>query len=162
MSGPVNRDHLVQGCVKWLSTFPDILAVVGSYPLSSVPYLFQHKLWAEMEGSQSTAAVIGREGGWAGANLHNTLRFPRLALEIWADPLRDEGGNVTDPGEVWRRIDAAWSAFDRRLHRPQGQTQMWGQVRTIAASRLNEPVVYEVPDGDGLLRLLVYYAITEG
>jgi hypothetical protein len=160
--GPVTTDHLVAGCVRWLSGLPDITNVIGYDPIDAAPYLYQHKLWTVMEGTQSTAAVIGREGGWTGANLHNTLRFPRLSLEIWCDPLRDAGMNVVDPGEVWRRVDVAWSAFDRRLHRPQGEVQMWGQVRTIAASRLTEPVVYQVPDGDGMLRLLTFYAVTEG
>lgn len=160
MSTPVATDDLVQGAVKWLAGFADITAVLGA--TGEAPWLFQHELWAEVEGSSATAAVIARGGGWTSPNEHNTMRFPRLALEIYADPLRDAGRNLTNPGEVYRRIEAAFDAFDRRLHRPASATVRWGGVRTLGCLRLAEPIVYPVPDGDGLLRLQAFYAVVTG
>lgn len=157
MSGPVTRDDLVQGAVKYLLAQPSVLAVLGTTD-AGTPRLFQYELFGVMEGTGSTAAVIGRGGGWDGGNEHNTTRFPRLTLELWADPMRD----VTKPGEVWRRIDAALDAFDRVLHRPQGGEQWWGTVRTISCVRGSEPLVYPVPDGDGLLRGIAYYFVEQG
>lgn len=162
MTTPVNTDDIVQGAVKYLSAKPAVLAVLGTFEGSTVPYLFQRRMWAEMEGSSSTACMIYSDGGWTSANNHNTLRFPRLSIEIWADPIRDSTNNVTDPGEVWRRIDHAYMVIDTFLHRAAGGEQFWGTVRTVDCVRLTEPLTYEVPDGDGLLRLLVSYAVTQG
>ncbi len=162
MTAPVTTDDLVQGLVKWLLEFPDIAAVLGTYPDTSTPWLFQHSLWATVEGSQGTAAVVSRGGGWAGANEHNTMRFPRISLELYADPIRDAARNLSDPGEVWRRIDAAFNAFDTRLHRPAGQDVRWGDVRTLGCLRLGEPSVYPVPDGEGVLRLQCFYGVAVG
>lgn len=160
MSTPV-RDEVVRGCVTWLGGLPDIADAVSAYQ-DGTPLLFQHKLWVAMEGTSTTAAVISRAGGWSGSNAHNTMRFPRLSLELYADPLRDAGKNLTDPGEVWSRIEAAFDAFDKRLHRPDPTSIMWGTLRTIGCERLTDPMVYEVPDGDGLLRSQTFYGVSVG
>jgi hypothetical protein len=162
MTTPVNDDDLVQGCVKWLLDEDDVHRVLGVFPQTNVPWLYQHTLWNRIEGTQSQAAVIARAGGWAGANDYNTLRFPRLSLEIYVDPIRDSGGNQTMPGETNRRIEQVWRVFDNLLHRPSPDTVMWGDIRVITSTRLGEPTVYVVPDGDGSLRLQQYYAITQG
>jgi len=162
MTSPVQTDDLIQGAVKYLLGCPDITAVLGAFPETGTPWLFQHTLWCTVEGSQSTAAVIDRAGGWAGANAHNTMRFPRIVLQLYVDPLRDAAGNVTDPGEAYRRIDAAFDAFDKRLHRAASGTQMWGTVRTIGCLRLGEPDAYPVPDGDGGMRLTTFYGLSVG
>lgn len=159
MTTPVDADDIVQGAVKWLQNFPDVRAVLGG--TDSSPWLFQHQLWVVAEGTQSTAAVIIDAGGWGGPNPHNTMRFPRLSLEISADPIRDAGNNIIDPGEVNRRIKHAYRVIDAHLHRPQGGEQWWGQIRTIGCTRLIEPSVYPVPAGGGLLRLTATYAVTE-
>jgi hypothetical protein len=161
MTAPVATDDLVQGAVKYLLEQETVLAVVGS-TADDVPWLFQHRLYVAVEGSSSTAAVIAYGGGWAGGNEHNTLRFPRLSLELWVDPRRDDDRNSIEPGEVYRRMNVAFTAFDRVLHRPQGGEQWWGTVRTISCIRSAEPIPYEVPDGDGLLRLQTFYAIEQG
>lgn len=161
LSSPVLTDDLVAGAVRWLLTFTDVLAVLGTYPATGSPWLLQNELHGTVEGTQSTAAVVSRAGGWAGANLHNTARFPRLSLEIYVDPIRDAAGNVVDPGEAYRRADATFSTFDTYLHRPADPQQQWGGVRVIASSRMAEPTTYAVPDGDGLLRTQVFYAVTQ-
>lgn len=153
-------DDLIQGAVKYLGAQGDVLELLGSYT-DGVPWLFQHTLWVTVEGSQRTAAVVSRAEGWAGPNQYNTMRFPRISLELYADPLRDAGNNITDPGEVQRRIEATYQLIDSHLHRPQGGVQMWGTVRTIGCTRLAEPSAYPVPDGGGLVRLQVFYGVTQ-
>lgn len=161
MTGPVTTDNLVQGAVKWLLTFTDVLAVLGTNPAGK-HFLFQSTMWTNLEGTGTTAAVIGRAGGWTSPNTHNTMRFPRLSLEMWADPIRDSGGNEINRGEAERRIDAAFLTLDTHLHRPQGGATWWGTVRTVGCTRLGEPTVYPVPDGGGLQRLLAFYGVTQG
>lgn len=161
MTAPATKDDLVTGCIKFLSAKPDIIAALGTNSDGS-PMLFGYNNWAEMEGTQSTCAILSNEGGWASPNIHNTLRFPRLELNIWADPIRDPINNLKNPHEVMLRIEAVFELFDRYLHRVAGETQMWGQIRTVACVRLTDPISYRVPDGDGLVRLMANYAVTQG
>lgn len=161
MTAPVDTDDLVQGAYTYLVAQPDILAVLGTYSTGE-PWLWPHQLWATVENSQSNAAIITRQPGWSSPNLHNTLRFPRIGIEITCDPIRDQGNNVSDPNEVLRRCEAVYRVFDKYLHRPAGGDQMWGTVRTITCTRLVEPFIYPVADGNGMTRLTVSYGVTEG
>ena len=161
MTTPVTDDDIVQGAVKYLLSQPRCVAAVGTTDIGT-PLIFQHQLFYPIEGKSTTAAVVTYNGGSESANLHNTMRFPRIMLELWADPLRNMGRNTVDPGEVWRRINAVFSIFDRALHRPQGGTQMWGSVRTISCQRMAEPIVYPVPDGDGMMRAATFYGVEQG
>lgn len=162
MSGPVTTDDLVQGCVKFLKGCLDVVAALSHYPDSDEPYLFQHQLFLAMEGTSGSAVVITNAGSIASPNPHNTMRSTRLGVLIHVDPRRDSGGNVTDPGEAQRRLQFVYRALDWRLHRPQGGQQMWGTVRTITSTRLNEPQPNPVADGGGLLSAVVFYAVDEG
>ncbi len=159
MTAPLT-DDIVSGAVSYLMTKPDILAALGSD--ADGPWLFQYDLWAMVEKSQSTACVVGHDGGWATANPHNTLRFPRISVAIWADPKRDGGNNAILPGEVQRRANHVFEVIDKYLHRVAGPDQMWGNIRTVSCVRITEPNILRVPDGDGMLRLLTYYAVTQG
>lgn len=159
---PVSTDDLVTGCVTYLKAQPDIVAALGSFDATNRPWLFPYTLFATVQNSQSAACVVNTSTGWAAPNQHNTMRFPRLTISIYADPLRDDGNNITDPGEVQRRIDAIYRIIDAHLHRPQGGAQMWGSHRTINATRLGEPFIVPVTDGNGLQLLTVSYGVAEG
>lgn len=161
MTAPVTTDDIVAGALKYLQAQPAVLAVLGTDGDGS-PWLWGYRTWATVEGSQSTACIIASDGGWAAANQHNTLRFPRLLLNVWADPVRDGTLNGTQPGEVMLRANAAFEVLDRFLHRPQGGSQMWGSIRTVDCVRMTEPAINPVPDGDGVVRLQAYYAVTQG
>lgn len=165
MTAPVTADDIVSGAVTYLRAQPDAIAAVSTFNISGklVAGIFQYRTWVPMEGSASTCVVLSNEGGWAAANTHNTLRFPRLTLNVWADPIRDNNpNNVSDPGEVMRRVFAVYRVFDAYLHRTAGSEVMWGQLRVISSVRLTEPLIFAVPDGDGLVRCQVTYAVTEG
>lgn len=163
MSAPVSLtdDDVISGAAAWLLGFPDIVATLGRYP-DGTPWLFQHTLWQVIEGSSATGALLSLAGGWAAANDYNRMSFPRISLEIFADPQRDAGHNVTAPGEAQRRAYNTFRIFDFHLHRPASDVAWWGNLRTIDCTRLTEPVSYPVPDGDGLIRLQVFYAVTVG
>lgn len=160
MTGPVVAEDIVAAATKYLLTKPEIAAVLGN--TNGKPWLTQYRLWNMFEGSESTAAVIDSDGGWTGPNVHNTLRFPRLLLSVWGDPIRDSGNNAVNYGEVRRRVMYAFEVIDGFLHRPQGETVMWSTIRTVDCTRLTEPLVSNVPEGDGVVRLQAYYAITQG
>lgn len=164
MTAPVDADDIVSAAVTYLVGFSDVLAAVSTFDVGGLlmPGVFQYRPFAPIEGSSGTAVIVESDGGWAGANIYNTMRFPRLLINVWADPIRDQGLNGVDPGEVRRRADQTFWVLDSHLHRPQGGTQMWGQLRTVDCARLTEPVAYAVPDGDGLVRLQAYYAVSQG
>lgn len=164
MTTPVTDDDIVSGCVSYLLDQPDSVASVTNYQVGgqSVPGIFQYRPWVTMEGTSGTSVVLTNDGGWTGPNSYNTLRFPRLTVNIWCDPIRDSARNVTDPGEVMRRAFATFKVIDKHLHRTGGPEVMWGQLRIIASVRLTEPTIYAVPDGDGLVRCQTIYAVTEG
>jgi hypothetical protein len=153
-------DDLAQGAVKWLSAIHAVTDLLTAYP-DGTPWLFQQDLWQDLEGTGGTAAVIVVDSGWAAPNTYNTMRFPRLQLDLYADPIRDPARNITQPGETRRRLARLFDVFDQRLHQPAGREQFWGDIRVIGSIRLGEPSTVAVPEGDGLTRLQVFYAITQ-
>lgn len=162
MTTPVTTPDLVTGASEYLAGFPDVLTVLGHYPGKTKPYLFRHRPWVKIENSQSTVCVLTNTTGWTTPNLHNTLRFPRLGVEIYVDPIRDPDNNSIDPDEATRRAHAAYKVLDRHLHRPQSGEQWWGSVRTIACERLAEPILLLGTSIEKPLILQVFYAVTEG
>ncbi len=160
MSTPVTTDDVIQGAVKFLKAQADIHAVVGAYD-DSTPWIFQDKPLVTIEQTSSIAVVVWYAGGWAGPNPHNTLRFPRIGIDMYADPQR-ASGNATRLGETRTRITAAFKVLDRHLHMAAGGQQYWGTVRICGSTRLSEPAIYEVDNTDGVLRLQVFYGAEEG
>lgn len=156
-------DDIVTGATKYLRAQPECLAAVDTFNLSGqlVPGVFAYRLGVRMEQSQSTSVVIAHDGGWAAPNLMNSMRFPRLLLNVWADPRRDAMGNASDP-LLQRRANACFETFDKYLHCIGGGEMWWGSLRVIDSLRLTEPIIVDVSDGDGLIRMQAYYAITQG
>lgn len=158
-------DDVVTGAVSYLLSQPECLAAVDIFNIGGqpAPGIFAYRLALPnlMEGSSSTAVVVAHDGGWAAPNLFNTLRFPRLLVNVWADPIRDAQKNNIDP-LVQRRANACFETFDKVLHRVGGGDVRFGTLRVIDIVRLTEPVILDVGDGDGLVRLQCYYAVTQG
>ncbi len=131
-------------------------------------YLFQERLMVRIESSQNIACVLLQKGNWTSPNNHNTLKFPRLIVEFWADPDRDSRSNVTLPLSAKDKILAAYEFLDKYLHRVAGGDLWWpdqddsGAVRVISSKRSDELSFYEVPDGDGMMRAQVIYNIVMG
>jgi hypothetical protein len=107
-------DDEASGVYWHLSSLPDVLAVTDSVPAdepdnSSVPWIFVRNVHTRMEdvsivkGSQAVALVCRYmgQGGWPLET--STVRFHRLEIDIWVDPLRGVMGNVTNPSETEHR-----------------------------------------------------------
>lgn len=163
MTVTVVGDDIVTGALAYLRAQPELIAAVDSFNIDGqlTPGIFPYRLWTRMEGSSSTSVVIARDGGWAAPNLSNTLRFPRLLLNVWTDPIRDAQGHNVE-ATVQRRANACFEVFDKYLHNVAGGVMWWGTLRIVDCLRLTEPVFVDVPDGDGLVRLQAYYAVTQG
>jgi len=159
---PVATDDVVSGAARYLLDQAALVAVVGESGDPPTPLIAQDVAPAASELAQATAVVVAYGGGWAGANIANVLRFPRLRVEIWADPIRDSNGRVVEQAETRRRLMACADVVDGLLHRAQGGEIWWGDVRVLDSVRLGEITVDRVPGGDGLLRGQVFYAVTVG
>lgn len=142
-----------------------VTALLGSDTEFTV-WIFEDRLFARVEGTESVALVLRQRGSWTSPNGHNTLRFPRLLVEVYVDPTRDSDGMVTDVVGADLRGDAVYRAVDAVLHRAAQEAQTWGTgdraLRTVGCQRLDEPEPADVPDGDGLRVLRVNYGVTVG
>lgn len=156
-------DDIVTGATKYLQAQPECLTAVDTFNISGrvVPGIFAYQLGVRMEQSQRTSVLITHDGGWAAPNIVNSMRFPRLLLSVLADPLRDGNGNARDP-MLQRRANACFETFDKYLHCIGSGEMWWGSLRVLDSIRLTEPSVNSVGDGDGLIRMQAYYAITQG
>lgn len=165
MTSPIASQDIVVAATEWLLDKPDTVAAVTTFNIEGriFPGIFGYQMWLTgggIEGTSGTAVVIASEGGWTAANPHNTLRFPRLQLNVWVDPLRDGGRNTASPGEALARANGVYEVFDRHLHHVAGADMRWGQLRVVSCVRMTEPVVTVIPDG--IVRLQAYYAVTQG
>lgn len=153
---------VISGCAEYLSAQSVLTDLLGKFD-DGDPYLFQDEIrFVELEGTQKTALVVCDGGSWNSGNEHNTMEFPRLRIDLYVDPLRDDDLNYVEPAETMRRGRRIWKVVDSLLHRPQGGTQMWGQVRTLSCVKLGRPEPYPVTDGDGMLRFMGFFAVVEG
>ncbi len=146
----------VLGARRWLASQAPVRAALGSDSTFDT-WIFQSKLYVTVEGSQSVACVLSAGGNWTTPNVYNTAHFPRLRVELFADPDRDGAGNAVS-SSTWSKLSAAFDAIDPYLHW-MGREQMWGDVRVIKSKRLGELDYSPINDGDGGGYGLVYYAL---
>ncbi len=137
-------DDVASGVYWHLSSLPDALGVTGSFPAEEPDNSI-------VTGSQAVALVCCYMGQGRSPLETSTVRFQRLTIDIWVDPLRDVMGNVTNPSETEHRGLNVYSVLDSHLHRvaTDQMTQLWGDLITVGSTRMSEPVWYQVPDGDG-------------
>lgn len=133
-------------------------------------WVFRDRLYVSVEGTGQVAVVLAERGGWAAPNPHNTMRFPVLQVEVYADPDRAADLNPVTPAYgAESKARAVFNAVDPYLHWVgRVNEQYWGgtnteqPLRVLGCTRAAEPSVDDVPDGDGLIRLLARYNIVLG
>ena len=162
-------DDVGTGAVKYLAAFTDVTSLLGSFPLTDGPS-FAGKPWLfsdmnqgvlkVMEGTSAAAVVCADFGGWEVPTPGATARYRRLRLDMWIDPARDGGQNVTESSSVTaNRGLALFNAVQFRLHRTDPDAVFWGDLCTIGCQLLVEPVFSPVSDGDMLQRATAYYGV---
>ena len=152
-----------------LSAVPGVVGALGSSGPGAPAgvWLFVRELQAVVEGSGKAAAVLREEGAWARPNQHNTARFPRLSVEVFADSSRDVNGAVLRK-DAEPRARAVWEQFQLVLHRVDGFSEMWGTalpdpgMRVWGSQLLALPELYPVSDWDGGVRLQAFYGLNVG
>jgi len=99
-------------------------------------------------------------GGWSVPEVLGTLRFRRLRLDVWTDPLRDASRNLTESSSLTtNRGLAVFAAAQFRLQRTDPDALLWGDLVTVDCHLLTDIQFIPVPDGDGLLRGTAYYGV---
>ena len=156
---------------NFLAQQSSVTSLLGSDPLWST-WIFTDSPQALVENSGTCLIVISEEGGWAGANDYNTARFPRLQLDIWADPTRNPDGSVQKL-DAKLKIEAVYKSVDKYLHLvdnslPGGVFHRWGTAaqiaggtahRIISSKRSGEPNYSPTFDNKGGQMARLYYNV---
>jgi hypothetical protein len=161
---------VVKAAQRRLRSFLDERQDVGLPPVLSSSdgqpwWLFQETLQVTIESTQGVACVLAVRGGWAPPNQHNTARFPRLMTEFYADPRREDTTLDVRVRDAENKIRRAHLAFDHVLNRVRGGDEWWGVsdddpgIRVVSSLRMQEIEYFPVPDGDGVTRAQVFYAL---
>jgi hypothetical protein len=161
------------GLTRYLKTLTPVTELVGAFPAddpvganAGQPWIFHvgeaGELLVRLEGTSECAIAVSCAGSFQAGTPGSTLQYERLSVEVWADPLRDAGGNVMETsGGTHDRAHVLFDHLDSFLHRREpGDNVVWGDVITVACWRMVYPDFYLVPDGDGMMRGQGYYAVT--
>lgn len=155
---------IVAAARAFLASQQEIYTVLGSDEIWDL-WLFQETLYTRVESTQKTACVLKLANGWTAPNAHNTLRFPRLQTDFYADPDRDLGDNNKAPLSAKDKILAAHAVVDRFLHDTVNSEIWWPDInspyaaRIIRSVRQGELEFNPFSDGDGMQKATVFYAI---
>ncbi len=172
-------DNVASAAVKYILTLSDVVALLGSYPVTDPiaanagkPWVFSEDTFTTVEGTGLVALVCSDDGTYSVAPPLTTPQFHRLAIAIWADPARDTRGNIAESaGATIARGKAVFTTLNFHLHRTTGDSQMWGDMRVSVSQLLTGPKFFSVPDvgqledlGSGTSskpqRGVAYYGIT--
>jgi hypothetical protein len=90
----------------------------------------------KVEGTQKCLIVVTENGTWSPPNSYNTQRFPRVFVDIWADPTRNSNGSVKI-SDAKDKIEVIVKRVNSHLHtvdqaRPNGMPLIWGTAEQIA------------------------------
>jgi hypothetical protein len=115
-----------------------------------------------VQGTGMCSVVLSVVRAWAGANRHNSLRFPTVQVEVYADIAREPSA-APDRRSAWEKAEGVWSIVDRVCHRPDGGGFTWGGpngVFVVSSLRATgDPEWSEVPETDGVIRALARYDV---
>jgi hypothetical protein len=110
---------------------------------------YKHRLEVPVTGTGKIAIVVSRNGGWAQPDEVQTVEFPVLRVDVFADPTRfDDGGIRIMDGED--KGAAVLRVVDRLVHGRRGV--WWGGpsgVLVVAAQRWREMAFFTQDDLHG-------------
>ena len=156
--------ELMEAAAVYLTSKEEVRNTVGKDSVFTQGWIFQEKLYLgskTLEGSSKVAVVLNVVGGWDSPNQHNNMSFPRLRVDIWADPDRNVSRSVVQDNAQEKGM-ATYRAVNKFLHRPQGVESPWGTLRVLKSHRLGEIEFSPVSDGDGVKMGRVHYGVILG
>jgi hypothetical protein len=144
---------------RMLLSHPEVTSLVRNDVKGE--WIFAHAPQAEISSTGESMIVVRQIGPWAVPNRHNTMKFPRIRLEVWSDPSRDADGNISAKDAEERAL-ALSAVCDNFLHLTAGPEATWGSTRVLTSYRLDEPVPISIPVTDGAVMAVSSYAVTLG
>jgi hypothetical protein len=161
-------DDVASGCVQVLAGFADVTSLLGSFPSNDPigtnagrPWIFSADPLVVFEGSSAAGIVCSDLGGWQAPPQLGTWRFGRLGVEIYIDPARDVGRNVTETSAITiNRGNAVFAAVQFRLQRTNPDAVTWGDMVTTSCQLLSDGPWLAVADGDHLLVKQALYGVS--
>ena len=122
----------------------------------------ENPLNVHVENNSKVLIVVSEGDPWAPANQDNTMSFPTLIVDIWADPSRNSNKSVRQ-FDAKDKIEAVKALVDQHFHlvdgaRPGGQLHIWGTAAQIASktglvvtgsTRASGPIYSPIRDTDG-------------
>lgn len=150
---------------------------IGSDATWATGWVFADMPEANIEKrSHQALIVVSYDGQWQEPNAHNTARFPRILLDIWASPTRQPGGSPRQP-DADLLIEEIFEDIRPYIHTIQpsvpgnrdldqtkpylgrpGNPRIWGTFAEIATAtgvlvmssqQVSEPTFFDVKDGNG-------------
>ena len=125
-----------------------------------------------VENTGKCLIVVSEEGTWTFPNQHNTMRFPKINVDIWADPTRNSDRTIqlfnaeTKIEEIQKLVDAHLHLVDPSTS--AGMPYIWGTADEIAAQtgvlvvgsqRLSGPDIYPIQDSEGSFMGRIAYGV---
>lgn len=159
-------DDIVRGVTKYLIGLPDVAGLVGQFP-NGTPFIFEEEIGVAMQGVSKnwvgnpvTAVVVRSSNTWAAPDPMSSEQYPKVAIEIWADPPRDETGAVTRARDARTAADWLYQVIDNYLNRKTTGVVMMGSVTTWGSLRLaGISYLPSVPSDDHVLLGTAYYGL---
>lgn len=116
----------------------------------------------KVENTSRCLIVVNEDGTWTSPNDHNTMTFPQLVIDVWADPTRNEDRSVK-VNDAKSKIERIQKYLDKHFHlvdsgTRQGMPYVWGTGAQVASKtgvvvagshRMSGPVFSPIRDTDG-------------
>ena len=122
---------------NFLAQDADLRALLGRSASWDTWIFDQSPINVRVENTSRCLIVVNEEGQWTSPNPHNTMRFPRLVVDIWADPTRNQDRTV-QLFDAKSKVEDIVKIVDRKFHRvdpgtPDGRPLILGTAEQILA-----------------------------
>lgn len=125
-----------------------------------------------VENTGKCLIVVRERGTWASPNDHNSMRFPRLLVDIWADPTRNPDRTIRQ-WDAATKIEQIQARVDSHLHLSDpgtsaGMPYIWGTLEQVVnktgvvvagSLRKSGPDISPIRDTEGALMGQLTYGI---
>lgn len=97
----------------------------------------ENPVGSKIEQTSKCLIVITEGDPWTSANEHNTLWFPTINVDVWADPSRNANKSVKI-FDAKTKIERIIRQVDKSMHRvqpsgPDGMPVLWGTAAEISS-----------------------------